>query len=259
VNYLDHIDALNLSAEQQALIKDIPDPMFRQTVRDFCVNQQFRRDYWVKGARKLNAIEQMEAIRAERVLLVQPRAGVSLKVTGNLGEATMQEAIYGPILDCLADHQPRSLGEIEQAVVGKANIAQVLQAALVLTGTGSLLAVQDEAITARAKPHCDRLNAHLMDKARGSSEINHLASPVTGGGITVDRLQQLFLLARARGKQQPGEWTAFVWQILAAQNQRLLKEGKALETPEENIAELTTRAQEFAEKRLPILKAMQIA
>lgn len=31
--------------------------MFRQTVRDFCVNQQFRRDYWVKGARKLSALE----------------------------------------------------------------------------------------------------------------------------------------------------------------------------------------------------------
>ncbi len=48
-HYLDHIDALNLTAEQQALLKEIPDAMFRETVRDFCVNQQFRRDYWVQG------------------------------------------------------------------------------------------------------------------------------------------------------------------------------------------------------------------
>ena len=86
----------NLSAEQQALLASIPDPMFRQTTRDFCVNQQFRKDYWVKGARKLSALEQAEALRALRVVLVQPRADVSLKVTGSLGEATLQEAVYGP-------------------------------------------------------------------------------------------------------------------------------------------------------------------
>ena len=64
-HYLDHIDALNLTAEQQALLKEIPDAMFRQTVRDFCVNQQFRRDYWVKGPRRLGAVAQAEALRAK--------------------------------------------------------------------------------------------------------------------------------------------------------------------------------------------------
>ena len=43
------------------------------------------------------------------------------------------------------------------------------------------------------------------------------------------------------------------------QGQRLLKEGKTLETAEANLAELTTQATEFADKRLPILKALQIA
>lgn len=258
-HYLDHVDALNLTAEQQALLKEIPDPMFRQTVRDFCVNQQFRRDYWVKGARKLNATEQLEAIRAERVILVQPRADVSLKVTGSLGEATMQEAVYAPVLDALADHQPKTLGEVEQAVAGKASLAQVLQAVMVLTGAGILLAAQDAAVTAQAKPHCDRLNAHLLNKARGSGDISYLASPVTGGGITVGRFQQLFLLARSRGQQQPAEWAAFVWQILSAQNQRLIKEGKALEGPEENLVELTAQAEAFAAKQWPVLQALGIA
>src|SRR5690606_32759769 len=101
-NYLDAIDAVNLTAEQQALLATIPDPMFRQTTRDFCVNQQFRKDYWVKGARKLSALEQAEQLRAQRVILIQNRAEVSLKVTGSLGEATMQDSVYSPILDQLA-------------------------------------------------------------------------------------------------------------------------------------------------------------
>jgi len=86
-NTLDAIDAVNLTAEQQTLLAGIPDPMFRQAVRDFCVNQQFCKDYWVKGARKLSALEQLEALRAQRVILAQPRADVSLKVTGQPGRS----------------------------------------------------------------------------------------------------------------------------------------------------------------------------
>lgn len=41
-NLMDAIDVVNLTKEQQVLLDDIPDPLFRQTVRDFCVNQQFR-------------------------------------------------------------------------------------------------------------------------------------------------------------------------------------------------------------------------
>ncbi len=112
-HYPDHIDPINLSTEQQALLKEIPDALFRQTVRDFCVNQQFRRDYWVKGARPLSGPAQNEALREQRVILVQPRADVSLKVTGSLGEAALQETVYVPVLDDLAKHLPKSRGQSE--------------------------------------------------------------------------------------------------------------------------------------------------
>ncbi|MDP2815267.1 MAG: hypothetical protein Q8O19_01140 [Rectinemataceae bacterium] len=69
----------------------------------------------------------------------------------------------------------------------------------------------------------------------------------------------MFLLAITQGKKQPTEWTQFVWQILSTQGQKIVKEGKTLETPEENLAELNEQATIFAEKQLPILKALQIA
>lgn len=259
-HYFDHIDALNLTAEQQALLKEIPDVMFRETVRDFCVNQQFRRDYWVKGPRRLSDMAQAEILRAQRVILVQPRADVSLKINGVLGEATMQEAVYGSVLDVLADHQVKTLGDIEQALKGKdIKFAQLRQAAMVLTGAGALLAAQEDAAIAHGKSHCDKLNACLYDLSRGSGDINYLASPVTGGGIAVGRFQQLFLLAMGQGKKKSTDLAAYAWQILAAQGQKIVKEGKALDAAEENIAELTAQAKIFTEKQLPILKALQIA
>ena len=63
----------------------------------------------------------------------------------------------------------------------------------------------------------------------------------------------------SQGKKQPAEWAQFVWQILSAQGQKIVKEGKTLETAEENLAELKEQATTFAEKQLPILKALQIA
>jgi SAM-dependent methyltransferase len=258
-HYLDHIDAVNLSAEQQALLKELHDPVFCEAVRDFCVNQQFRRDYWVKGARRLPSIERGEALRTQRLVLVQPRADVSLKVTGALGEAQMQDAVYNPILDALDDYQPKTIGQIEQAVTGKGiGLAQLLQAVMILTGNGTLSAVSDGAVT-QARKHTDTLNAFLMNKARGGGDTSYLASPVTGGGVAVGRFQQLFLLAKNQGKKAPAEWAEFAWQLLASQGQQLLKEGKKLDTETENLAELTAQANTFAEKRLPILKALGIA
>lgn len=259
-HHLDHIDAINFTGEQMAFLKDIPDAMFRETVRDFIVNQQFRRDYWVKGARKLSALEQVELTRALRVILTVHRADVSLKVNGTVGEATLNDSVYNPILDLLADHKIKTLGQIEQAMKGtEITLPQIIQSVMVLAGSGQIVMVQEENVIARAKKTTDKLNNHIMSKAAGSGDITYLASPVTGGGITVGRFQQLFLLAMSRGKRQPSDCAQFVWQILAAQGQKIVKEGKPLETGEENIKELTEQAVTFFEKQLPILKALQIA
>jgi hypothetical protein len=82
---------------------------------------------------------------------------------------------------------------------------------------------------------------------------------VIGGGVAVDRFQQLFLSARQQGRQQPQEWAKFAWEAVSAQGQRLLKDGKALDTAEENLAVLIQQATAFAEKRLPLLKVLGVA
>ena len=259
-NYLDFVDAINLTAEQQGLLKEIPDDMFRQTVRDFMVNQQFRKDYWVRGARKISALEQAEGLRAQKVILTSHRRDVALKVVGSIGEATLSEGIYIPILDALEDHKPKSLEQLELAVKGKdIGFAQLTQAILILAGAGHVYAVQDEATITKVRKRTDKLNAHLLQKARSTGDIAYLASPVTGGGIPVGRFFQLFLLSIGQGKRKPSEWAAHVWQVLQAQGQKIVKDGKTLETPEDNLAELQAQAEVFAQKQLPILKALQIA
>jgi len=256
---LDHVDALNLTAEQQTFLKEIPDSTLKQTVRDFMVNQQFRKDYWVKGASKLSFIEQTERIKQQQVILINSRDVVSLKITASVGEVTLSETIYVPILDIISDHKVRSIEEIASDVKSKGiTFAQVVQALLVLIGAGHLASVQAQEQITKAKKTSYKLNLILLNKARSSAEISFLSSPVTGGGIAANRFQQLFLLAEYQGKKLPAEWAKSAWDILAAQGQRLVKDGATIEPAEDNLKELTKQAEEFAAQRLPILKALEI-
>lgn len=257
---LDHVPGLNFTTEQLTFLNDIPDAMFRETVRDFIVNQQFRRDYWVKGARKLSALDQAAQLRQYEIILTTPRQDVSMQLQSCLGSVSLTAAIYNPILDALAGHQPRTLGQIEQAVQGLGiSLAQISEAAVVLTGAGHAAAVMSPSVTERALARSNALNAHLLQKARTSGAIAYLASPVTGGGVIVPRIQQLFLLALAQGHTEPSAWADAAWQVLRTVGERMLKDGKALESADDNIAELSSQAQVFSEKQLPILRALQIA
>lgn len=258
-HYLEHIDSINLTVEQQVLMQETPDAMFRQTVRDFMVNQQFRKDYWVKGARALTPLQRAEKLREQKIMLMLNRNDVSLTVTGSLGEAKMTESIYSPILDILADHKAYTFGQIEQKVQdNNISFAQLNETILLLASTGVIASVQDDHVINKAKKTTEKLNVHIMNHARGSTDIAYLSSPVTGGGVMVNRFTQLFLLATHLGMRKPADWAEFVWEILVAQGQKIVKNGEPLSTKEENIDELLIQANTFAEKQLPIFKALQL-
>ena len=256
-NLLDHVDAINLTQQQRSFMNEIPDPVFRESVRDFMVNQNFRKDYWVKGARKLSRHDQIEALKNLRFVLVKNREDVSLRVSGVLGEATMNESVYNPLLDLLADHKPKSICDIEDAL--KIPFQQIQQAAVVLVGAGHLQPAQSEEDIDKAGKKTERLNAHLCARSKGSGDIGCLVSPVTGEAYKVGRIQQLFLLAISEGKKKPEEWTRHAWEVLDSQGDRILMDGRAIESPEDNLKELNLQARIFAEKLLPILKALRIA
>jgi SAM-dependent methyltransferase len=257
---LDSVDAVNLTKDAQSFIKDIPDAMFRETVRDFIVNQQFRRDYWIKGARRLSMLEQVEALRQFRVVLLTPRADVTLKVLGAMGEATMSEQVYAPVLDALADRKAHSLGELEKVLKPKGvQLPQLIEAIKVLAGKGDVHLAQSETAAVASKKTASSLNRHIIGQARGSATLSYLTSPLLGGAVPVERLQQLFLLAIADGAKAPADWAKAAWALLSSQGQRVMKDGKALEGDAENLAEIEIRAKEFADKRLPLLKTLMVA
>lgn len=258
-DFTSQIDAINMSPEQLAFLNEIPDPLFRQATRDFIVNQQFRKDYWVKGARKLNTLDQLELMRQQKLLLIAPAGDIPKKITTSIGEASLSEAIYNPLIEQLADLKVKTIGKLEQALASKGiSFGQLMQAVFVLIGAGHVAPVQEESQISKSRKATDRINAHLMKMSRGTSDVNFVASPVTGGGVTLLRFEQLFTKAILDGQRQPSEWAHSVWSLMQSQGLKLVEEGKTIESPEENLERFNRQAIVFAEKRLPILRALQI-
>jgi len=258
--YREHIDALNLSDEQQTMLRDIPDATFRETVRDFMVNQQFRRDYWVRGGRSVPSMQQLDLLRDERIVLNVPRDDVKLEASGFRGSATLNEDVYKPVLDFMADGQPRSLGEIEAAVkpTGK-TFNQVVQAALVLVGKGDVSPAHPAETIEAVRPKTDALNRKILGMAPSGRQVNYMVSPVTGGGIHVNNIGQLLLLARDSGHKTEEARIDHAYELFTAQGKRMARNGVAISDQEENKAEFRREAKTQMDKTMPIYEALGIA
>lgn len=259
---VDYVTIINLTEGMHNLVGAIADPIVQQTVYDYCVNRRFRWDLYVRGARRMAPEEQRERLKAMRFALTSLASAVPMSVPAALGEATLKEEIYRPVIDALADNDgaPCSLEELSgRAALKSLDFTQIVEALILLVGAGHAHPVQDDAIIEEARPVCDRLNRHLIADARKRGEVAVLASPVLGTGIAVPRFQQLFLGAIAEGRKTPEEWAETAWEALRAQDQNVIKEGKALETPEENLAELRSMAKEFQSDRLGMLETFGVA
>ncbi|MCW5720966.1 MAG: methyltransferase regulatory domain-containing protein, partial [Devosia sp.] len=252
---LEQMDAINLTPDQQNVIGDIADPALRETAKDYMTNKQFRRDVFAKGPLRISARATQKAWLERRFALSVPRQDVEMKVSGALGDATLQTEVYSPLLEAL-DGSPKTVRELTaEPAVAALGWGRLQQALFVLVGMGHVqpcLPAQDQ--SARIKSTTS-FNLAAMQRAQDNADLQYLASPVTGNGIAVDRFQQLFLLALANKEKDPAE---FIWRLLEGQGQRLVKEGKTLQSAEENLSELRERYLVF-EKRLPTLKSLGIA
>lgn len=256
---LDTVDPLNLSAEGMDFLEGIDHPIMREQARDYFVNQNFRRDVYVRGANRLSASEHRQGLLNTRFVLLQPAESVSATVKGPAGEASLQAEIYGPVLEALAAnaYAPKTLRQLSAAVPSMP-YDDLAQAVTVLVGMSAAAPCQNEAAEKLVQARCTTLNLQLCKRSLLSNKIQVLASPVTGGGVPIGRFQQLFLISIKQGKKHPAEWAQLAWSVISEQGEGIVKDGKALTTAQENIAELTEQAQAFAEQSLVVLKALSI-
>ncbi len=263
-NVLDQIDNINLSPEQINFIKGITDNTLRETTRDFIVNKRFRRDYWIKGLRRLSSLERSEALIDQKFVLILPKDNVSLKLNTQLGEISMNEDLYVPLVDAMSDYSPISVADLfsqVKAVKKTITVKEVAEALMMLNSTGAISPAQDLSLSKQCQNNTIALNHYLMQRSRSDASVAHLASPVTGGGINLSSFHQLCLLVYQNGAETSIDVAKAVVEILSKQgkNFSMTIEGVSFTNPEESLKDLEAEAKKFLDKYLPMLKGLQIA
>ncbi|ATG37202.1 putative methyltransferase [Phaeobacter piscinae] len=258
-NPLDHIDDICLSRPQQALLAEESNSVRREGLRDILLNEQFRADVFVRGWLPQTQRGGVGGWFQTPFALARHYGTGPLKVNWRKGDIALEASQYEPVLQALSDghHTVRAL--LEQGVFSDMTWGDITRMLTILTGAGYIVPCLPQAGYADRIVRCRDFNMAVCKNAEDSERLGFLASPVTGGGVAVDRMEQLFLLAQSEGHQTPNDWATFVWRILEPQGQRLEQEGRVLDLPEENLAVLRARAHAFSARRLGILAGLGVS
>ncbi|NKN37321.1 methyltransferase domain-containing protein [Agrobacterium sp. a22-2] len=258
LNLLDQFDDISLSEEQRKVLDAESDPIRREGLRDFVVNQLFRTDLFCKGRVEHTDRSAAGVWLDMRFALSMPAEKTPPAIKTRMGEIDLKVPPYPALIKAFSQGQVSTRGLLESNTLERANWRQITQAITVLVGANFLQpCLPDQNKDARIES-CRLFNLAVCKHAENSEDHQFLASPVTGGGLAINRADRLFMLAINKGKELPADWASDAWRILAPQGHRLLKDGKMLMADQENQEELLLIAEEFARHRLPTIRNLQI-
>lgn len=259
-----HFSATSLLPDKiKKILSDIKDPLFYESVLDFCVNQTFRTDLWIKGSRKLSTLQQLQLLGEIRfTLVVNTHPETELELNNYLGKIPLDKKITRPIIIALTknDFEPKSINTLLlDATLQHLSLSQIGDVMLSLCGI-CVEPAHDEETVILLKPRTDKLNTFLINQSQHEDHSMFLASPVTGAGIHVPRIHQLSLLAIRNGFLTIEGAVDFIWGVLSSHGHCVsTSEGVLCRGQSENVRELTLIVTSFFETRLPILTALKIS
>ena len=254
---------LFLSPERQTLINTLPNSTMRETMKDYFLNTSFRKDVFVRGARRINGLRQAELLSQIGLALLVPRESVSMKMKLVVGEVNAREEAYGPVLDAIAQH-PMTLGELYalpavQAQGEKGLYGSLAQIAAILTASNQT-AMYFNSYSVVATDAAHRLNRVLADHVRYSDDYQALCSPLLANGLSANYMERVVYTMLKNGGHEtaPALIVKQVWQTMATQGRRMLKEGKVLDTEAENITELEAQIRSILAHKLPLWRQLKM-
>lgn len=199
----DGVDRVNFEEAQQKFLATLDDPILREETRDMLLGRQFRRDVFAKGIPEASPAAVQARWLDTRFAMTTPAADFDMTFDTAIGKLQLRSEVHGPLIELL-HNGPLTLRELverlPQPAPGWSSITDVLK---LLIGRGDLQPALPANGDAGRTPSVRRFNEAILARAADSAEFGYLASSATGGGVRVDRLTQLYLIAKARGIDDP--------------------------------------------------------
>ncbi len=201
---LEQLEADALPPAASAMLESTGSRRDREQLRDFFINRLFRRDIFVRGARRLSPLVKTERIMATELICLLPQADLD-KALGEAGIRTTVDSCAA-VVSVLEAGGPKPMRISEIATKTKMHTVDLLRTVVMLTGAAFVVPCQPVDRREKTRAACVALNMHLLEQMRCGYPQKYLASPVLGTGVGVSQMNQVFLLAEERAPNSPAEW-----------------------------------------------------
>lgn len=250
---------LYLSQEVRDLLSTLPDPVMRETIKDYAMNNGFRKDVYVRGARKLTGLRRVKWLGELTAMLLVSPDSVSTKMALSVGEVNCKPELILPVKDALA-LRPHTLSELAQCPpLRQYGFEDIVQACVLLSSSGQI-ALYRKGETGVDPEKAQAMNRALAAETRYCDDFPAFAAPRLGNGILIPYVERLvfLLLSKRNGAVDAQEIAAEALQIMQAQGRLLMRGGKAIESAEELLAELLRQVHTVQESKLAFWRQLQL-
>ncbi|MCU0924258.1 MAG: methyltransferase regulatory domain-containing protein [Burkholderiaceae bacterium] len=251
---------IHFTRPQQDELARIEAGVLRETTRDVLLGRRFRREYWVRGARPLSRAEVAQRLRELRVVAAMPLQHVPGRVEGTVGTAVPAAERVAALFEWV-----EGAGGVVEVGLLLDNAQQrgwnpneLLELLATLVGMRAFYPAAPEAQAQGARPSALRLNAYLSAPHASRTELLHLASPVTGGGVAAPLALQMMLAARRQAPENPQAWAGQVWDAMQAEGQQMMKGQQRVTDRTTALATLQPLVRQMQEQSLPLLRRLGV-
>jgi SAM-dependent methyltransferase len=175
-----------LEPAQRAIWDAMPDATARELVKDICLQRPFRRDVFIRGARRVDREAALDSILMAQV---SNRPNGIPYLPTERGKAELPERISGPVLAALAEG-PQTIGELRSRPPGARLTPEELL--VMLEGTFTAMPIWRPTPDAHALRRARHFNV-VMAEMHAPGGLGHdrlaLASPLIGAGLPCSPLE----------------------------------------------------------------------
>lgn len=243
------------TSELKELLDSQPDPVLREQIRDYALNQSFRRDLYVKGHRRPWTGQAREMVGATRFIrnpaTQRPAAGEPYSIKAGTLELKGDGQFYGAVLERL-EQQPTGCSLLELAAAEpdaqrRESLTHVLS---LLLHAGYVIEQDPEAPV--NNPAAVALNKALTRAASKGAPYKYVSLPRAATALSMSETDMLMLHYHFEGVKE-ALWAERLPKDLAAVGRALAKDGKPVTEPAAQQAMVTELARKFSTTKLALL------
>jgi SAM-dependent methyltransferase len=246
------------STDLREILDAQPDPALREQIRDYALNQSFRRDLYVKGGRRPWPAQTKEILATTRFVrntsTPRPISGESYSIKAGSLELKGDPTFYGSILDRLEKaSNGATLAELAAAETSLQHRDSLPHVLSLMYHAGYVLEKQQ--VSSAANNTSVSLNRALAVAASKDAPYRYVALPHAVTAVSMNETEMMMLNYHFEGVKS-ADWPQRMRVDLAALGRQLAKDGKPVTEATEQQQMLEDLRHKFETQKLRMIQEL---